>query len=245
MSIDPLKVILPQKISLPATPPKSIQTGQKLFEEALSERLKQQESLKNSMEKAEEAIARAQIQLMQGLFVEDDEKLEGHFSVMKLMENLTAAALTKSQIIDRYVAIQQPSLLDSRQPGRDGIEKMIDQVAARISLAPELIRSVVAAESSFNPTAVSPVGAQGLMQLMPETAQELGVKDSFDPQQNLLGGSRYLKQLLDKYNGDLDHALAAYNWGQGNVDRRGLENMPEETRNYLAKIKTHLKKQST
>lgn len=82
------------------------------------------------------------------------------------------------------------------------------------------------------------------MQLMPETAQELGVQDSFDPFQNLLGGSKYLKQLLDKYDGDLDHALAAYNWGQGNVDRHGLEHMPEETRNYLAKIKGFLEKQS-
>ena len=72
---------------------------------------------------------------------------------------------------------------------------------------------------------------------MPGTAQELGVKDSFDPMQNLLGGSRYLKQLLDKYDGDLDHALAAYNWGPGNVDRKGLEQMPRETINYLARVR--------
>ena len=72
----------------------------------------------------------------------------------------------------------------------------------------------MAAESAYNPAAVSPVGAQGLMQLMPETAEELGVQDSFNPGQNLLGGSKYLKQLLDKYDGDLDSALAAYNWGR-------------------------------
>ena len=110
-------------------------------------------------------------------------------------------------------------------------------MAKQYNLSEGLIHSVVATESAYNPQAVSPVGARGLMQLMPATAADLGVTDSFDPQQNLNGGTRYLKQLLDKYDGDLDHALAAYNWGQGNVDRHGLEKMPDETRNYLAKIK--------
>lgn len=120
---------------------------------------------------------------------------------------------------------------------RANIEKMIDHVAERVGLPATLIHSVVSAESAYKPDAVSPVGAQGLMQLMPKTAEELGVDNSFDPEQNLLGGSRYLKGLLQKYNGDLDHALAAYNWGQGNVDRKGLEQMPTETRNYIAKVK--------
>ena len=120
---------------------------------------------------------------------------------------------------------------------RENIENLIDQVAQRVGLPASLIRSVVSTESSYRHDAVSPVGAQGLMQLMPGTAAELGVEDSFDPQQNLMGGSRYLKGLLKKYDGDLDHALAAYNWGQGNVDRKGLERMPTETRNYIAKVK--------
>jgi soluble lytic murein transglycosylase-like protein len=79
---------------------------------------------------------------------------------------------------------------------------------------------------------------------MPATARELEVTDSFDPEQNLLGGSRYLKQLLDKYDGDLDQTLAAYNWGQGNVDRKGLEQMPQETRDYLIKVREGLTKQT-
>jgi len=79
---------------------------------------------------------------------------------------------------------------------------------------------------------------------MPATARELEVTDSFDPQQNLLGGSRYLKQLLNKYEGNLDHALAAYNWGQGNVDRKGLGQMPQETRDYLVKVRQELTKQT-
>jgi soluble lytic murein transglycosylase-like protein len=127
---------------------------------------------------------------------------------------------------------------------RGDIDKLIDRVAGHVSLASALIRSVVEAESAYNPQAVSRAGAQGLMQLMPETARELGVRDSFDPEQNLAAGSRYLKQLLDKYEGDLDHALAAYNWGPGNVDRHGLEKMPEETRKYLSRIKNMLAKES-
>jgi soluble lytic murein transglycosylase-like protein len=81
------------------------------------------------------------------------------------------------------------------------------------------------------------------MQLMPATAQEVGVKNAFDPQDNLIGGCEYLKRLLEKYNGDLDHTLAAYNWGQGNVDRKGLEQMPLETRDYIIKVKEGLENQ--
>lgn len=120
---------------------------------------------------------------------------------------------------------------------KERIEQLIDRVAQQVELPSWLIHSVVSAESSYQPDAVSPAGAEGLMQLMPETAKEMGVNDSFDPQQNLIGGSRYLKRLLNKYDGDLDHALAAYNWGQGNVDRKGLEQMPTETRNYIARIR--------
>ena len=136
-------------------------------------------------------------------------------------------------------AVQERQL--SPEPAsRDEIELLIDRVAKQVSLAPELIRSVVKCESDFRPNAVSGAGAQGLMQLMPGTAQDLGVKDRLDPLQNLLGGSRYLKQLLGKYHGDLDRALAAYNWGPGNVDRNGLDNMPRETRDYLLRVKEQL-----
>nr|WP_320113858.1 lytic transglycosylase domain-containing protein [uncultured Desulfuromonas sp.] len=124
---------------------------------------------------------------------------------------------------------------------KERIEQLIERVAQQVELPSWLIHSVVSAESSYQPDAVSPAGAQGLMQLMPETAREMGVDNSFDPQQNLVGGSRYLKRLLNKYDGDLDHALAAYNWGQGNVDRKGLEQMPTETRNYIARIRQTIK----
>jgi soluble lytic murein transglycosylase-like protein len=98
-----------------------------------------------------------------------------------------------------------------------------------------LIRSVIQAESGFDPDATSPKGAMGLMQLMPDTARGLGVTDAYAPEQNIMAGTRYLKYLLDRYNGDVPLALAAYNWGMGNVER-GTGRYPEETREYISRI---------
>ena len=124
-------------------------------------------------------------------------------------------------------------------PHRQG-ESWLDPVVARASrrygVEVGLIKAVIKAESGFNPAAVSHAGARGLMQLMPSTARSLGVNDSFDPEQNVMAGTRFLRDLLDRYNGDVDSALAAYNWGPGNVDRRP-ERLPRETRDYLARVK--------
>ncbi len=191
---------------------------------------------------AEQALIQlkiTQLQMMQGLFsaVDDDEQEPSSPFNMIADPSFSLLDHRKGQLIDRYRQNLEPL---HQQPGtvsRDRIEGIIDRVAHRIKLAPELIRAVVTVESAYNPTAVSHAGAQGLMQLMPATAADLGVKNSFDPVENIGAGSRYLSHLLDKYDGDLDHALAAYNWGQGNVDRHGLDNMPAETRNYLVKVK--------
>ena len=99
-----------------------------------------------------------------------------------------------------------------------------------------LIKAVIKAESDFNPQAVSSAGARGLMQLMPATARSLGVSDSFDPEQNVMGGTRFLKDMLQRYGGNVDSALAAYNWGPGNVDKRS-DHLPRETRDYLVRVK--------
>lgn len=115
-------------------------------------------------------------------------------------------------------------------------EPIIQKASRQYGVDAELIRAVIKAESNFNPRAVSHAGAQGLMQLMPATARGLGVSNSFDPEQNIMAGTRFLKGLLDRYRGDLDSALAAYNWGPGNVDRRP-DRLPRETRDYLAKVK--------
>jgi len=247
MSIDPTKMggglgLSSLQKRLVGAPDKNRQK----FDQTLDRAVNYAKVNENSQLQAIEYVKFSQLRLLQGLFSIDAEEVdEGVFSAVREVDLLGNIAAQKSHILDKYYSTQQPSLLKPEQTGRSEIDQMIDRVAKKFSLAPELIHSVVAAESAYNPVAVSHVGAQGLMQLMPETAEELGVQDSFDPLQNLLGGSKYLKQLLDKYDGDLDSALAAYNWGQGNVDRHGLEKMPTETRNYLAKIKSRIGIQST
>jgi soluble lytic murein transglycosylase-like protein len=120
-------------------------------------------------------------------------------------------------------------------PGGD-LREVAAAAARRHGLDPELVLAVVSVESGFRPGAVSPKGAQGLMQLMPRTAASLGVEDSFDPAQNLDGGARHLGQLLTLYDGDLVKALAAYNAGEGAVHRHGGVPPYRETRAYVKKV---------
>lgn len=116
----------------------------------------------------------------------------------------------------------------------------VERVAAEQSLSPELLHSVIAVESNYNPAAVSPKGAQGLMQLMPETAKRFGVPDSFDPIENIQGGAKYLKYLLDLYHGDYPRALAAYNAGEKAVAKYGGIPPYAETQNYVAQVQRRI-----
>ena len=124
---------------------------------------------------------------------------------------------------------------EALQPDR-AYEGLIQEAAHLHGLDPALIRAVMQTESSFDPTVVSPVGAQGLMQLMPALAKEMGVIDPFDPRDNIMGGAKYLKQLLDANRGNVSLTLASYNAGPANVKRyKGIPPF-KETRDYVRKI---------
>jgi transglycosylase-like protein with SLT domain len=121
-------------------------------------------------------------------------------------------------------------------PAGTDIRALAIQTAQRHGLDPDLVLAVVSVESSFRPEAQSPKGAQGLMQLMPATAAELGVKNAFDPAENLDGGARHLGALLTLYGGDLTRALAAYNAGVKAVDKSKGVPPYRETRQYVQKV---------
>ena len=115
-------------------------------------------------------------------------------------------------------------------------DALIREAAARYRLDPAMIRAVMQTESAFNAMAVSPVGAMGLMQLMPEVAAEQGANDPMDPRQNIMAGSRYLRQLLNAHRGNVKLALASYNAGPGAVKKYGTVPPFKETRDYVRKI---------
>jgi len=123
-----------------------------------------------------------------------------------------------------------------RLPGEVAFNDLIREAAQKYKVREDLVRGVIRAESAFDPMAVSRVGAQGLMQLMPALSKELGVTDPFDPRQNIMAGTRYLAQLLEMHNGSIPLALASYNAGPGAVDK--FHGVPpfRETQHYVKSI---------
>lgn len=118
---------------------------------------------------------------------------------------------------------------------------IIDEAARAYDVDARLIRSVIRAESGFNAGTTSPKGAMGLMQIMPDTARELGLANPYDPRENIMAGTRYLKALLERYDGNVNLALGAYNWGMGNIERHP-EHLPRETREYIARVTSYMEK---
>ena len=118
--------------------------------------------------------------------------------------------------------------------GSADLDAIFNVAGQRYNISPNLLKSVAKAESNFRPDAVSTAGAMGIMQLMPGTASGLGVQDAFDPEQNIMGGAKYLRQMLDRFGGDLQLALGAYNAGPGNIAKHG--GVPSFSRNYVSKV---------
>lgn len=143
----------------------------------------------------------------------------------------TNAKHAKVEVSAEYIAV----------PANQAYDDIVQEAAAHYDMDPNLIRAVMQAESAFHPYAVSRAGAEGLMQLMPSLADEMGVSNAFDPRENIFGGVRYLKRLLDYHDGNIDLALASYNAGPGNVERYGGVPPFRETRNYVHTIKQILK----
>lgn len=131
---------------------------------------------------------------------------------------------------------------DSRPDGimAQSYRDIIRQNARAYRLEEALVKAVIKAESNYNPQSLSNKGAQGLMQLIPETARLMNVNDPFDPAENIRGGSNYLRLMLDQFNGNIDLALAAYNAGPNAVQRHGGIPPYEETRNYVQRVRRYL-----
>lgn len=148
--------------------------------------------------------------------------------------------------LDSVSSVSWRGALTGDSGSSSAYDELITAAGAKYGVDPALIKGVIQSESSFHPDVVSSAGAKGLMQLMDDTARGLGVNDSFDPAQNIDGGTRFLSYLLRKYDGNVSTALAAYNAGPGRVDRLGISNdqllaermdtLPTETQNYVRKV---------
>ena len=136
-----------------------------------------------------------------------------------------------------------PVMPSDKSPERfSRYDEHIRQAATLYQIPEELIRAVIMVESGYDPRAVSSAGAQGLMQMMPETAQRMEVRDSFDPRENIFGGTRYLRIIANLFNGDLQLTIASYNAGEGAVSRYGGIPPYAETQDYVVKVMAYYRK---
>jgi soluble lytic murein transglycosylase-like protein len=221
------------------------ESNRKMFNDVLQEALKQTNNTESatpaaSLDKSQIAlmIKTIQMQMNRQLFniVLNNPETGSNFLPSKIM----ADYLALKNIPTTDASINRQISPKNNVSQTTNLEKIIEKAARKYDVDADLIRSVIKAESNFDPQATSVKGAMGLMQLMPETAKDLGVKNAYDAEQNVMGGTAYLKSLLERYDGKVDLALAAYNWGMGNLEKNP-DHLPAETVTYVARINNYLK----
>lgn len=163
---------------------------------------------------------------------------QGHMTTV-VRADLKTGRLVRSVVMEPRVAARNPIAAQDLAP--QDLKDTIDRIADEQGVENHLVHSVIQAESRYNVNAVSPKGAQGIMQLIPATARRFGVSDTFDAKDNIEGGVRYLRFLLDYYHGDYPKAIAAYNAGEGAVDKYNGIPPFAETRNYVYQVAKNLK----
>ena len=155
----------------------------------------------------------------------------------KIIMNSTTSAIRQNPSASECFS----DILSEKSSISEYMDSIFQKASAQYDVPANLLKAVAKAESNFNPKAVSGSGAAGVMQLMPKTAEYLGVKDIFDAEQNIMGGAKYLSELIKKYDGNTALALAAYNAGSGNVAKYGGIPPFNETKNYISKVMSYTK----
>ncbi|MGD6801610.1 lytic transglycosylase domain-containing protein [Rossellomorea aquimaris] len=194
----------------------------------------------NSNSKSDQPVTGTGSSFFQQLLTETLASQSNHPQLSKLgsVSQMIPLLSNGNSLVTKNAAsyVSNAASVSSSKAPDSSIQQIISRAAQQYNLPVKLISSVISQESGFNPDAVSHAGASGLMQLMPATARGLGVTDIFDPEQNVFAGTKYLRQMMDKYNGSLEMALAAYNAGPGNVDKYNGIPPFKETIQYVQKV---------
>lgn len=202
-----------------------------VFADVLRETLEDSPFLKTSTEKE----AHIKTELRQRMISTMMEHIDGKSEAIRQIQYFSTRFNTASIYSTPSNNRRFDETIEEKRSIAPAIEELINRASERFGVDPALIRGVIKVESNFNPHATSPKGAMGLMQLMPDTARELGVTDPYDPEENIMAGTMYLRRLLDRYDGDVEKSLAAYNWGMGNVEKHAIR-MPAETVEYVQRV---------